>query len=696
MSIAFILAVCTQFVNPFIGTDGEGRCVPGAACPNSLVNAGPDTGNWDAPHCSGYVSGERTVYGFSQTHVSGVGRITCGDVMILPFTDRFPGLRVPALLNPRTESAEPGHYGVNLEDGTRVDITATPHVAFYRIVPKDSSTLELLVDLQYGLVAPSWEINRHVKSASVTPCADRRGIDGRRVAYSWVDRDCSFAIRFDSAWTSVRELPKEEGQVAPRYVVRFEHLPPEGLLVKIALSTRSVDGARANLAAELPGWDFAAVRTAARDKWEKLLSRVEIPGTDGDRRICFYTALYHLFQTPVNIADAGEKPFYSTFSLWDTFRAAHPLYTILAPELVPDFVDSMLRQGEITGFLPIWALWGEDNQCMIGSHAVPVIVDAVLKGLVDRPTAERAMAAVKDTLTATHPNRRKENWDVWDRYGYYPFDVITSEGVSRTLECCYDDACAARLAAHLGRAEDAAFFTRRAGNWTNVFDRTVGFVRGRDSKGRWREPFDPLALGTGHWRKGDFTEGNSWQYSWHVLHAPETLIELMGGKAVAAEKLERLFTQASGKTDADNAAVTGYYGQYAHGNEPSHHVIYLFQYMDRPDLTAKYPKLVTDRFHLNAPDGLAGNDDCGQMSAWFVFACLGFYPVDPCGGAYVLGVPQVPKAVVRLANGKTLMILDESKGAASSHVRLGDSEVSGFCLRHADLQNGGTLRFGSW
>ena len=653
-NLTLLLAICTSFVNPFVGTDGIGHTSPAAACPFSLVAAGPDTGNFDGEHCAGYVSGEKTVYGFSQTHVSGAGRISCGDVMILPFKDAFPGVGVPATKRDGTERAEPGFYGVTLGDGTRVEIAAAPHSALYRIRPEGSSRLELLVDLQYGLVAPEDRLPKHVLSAEVSPCADARGIDGRRVAESWVKRDCSFALRFDRAWSAIRELPKSAGEVAPRYVVTFADLPDEGLSVKIGLSTRSVEGARKNLSAEIPAWDFAAVRGHAADSWEELLSRVEAPGIASDEeKTILYTALYHLFLQPADIADVGEKPFYSTFSFWDTYRAAHPLYTILVPERVPGFVDSILRQGEKNGYLPIWPLWGEETQCMIGSHAVPVLVDAALKGLVDRPTAERAFKAIKDTLTAKHEARRKEGWEILDRYGYYPFDLVPSEGVSRTLECAYDDACAARLAEFLGRTGDAAFFRRRSGNWTNVLDRASGFVRGRDSKGNWREPFDPLAIGVGHWRKGDFTEGNAWHYTWQVQHDPKGLVAALGGGESAAAKLERLFTQPSGKVTDETSAVTGYLGQYPHGNEPCHHVPWLFAYAGRGDLATKYVHEIAKRFYRVAPDGLCGNDDCGQMSAWYVFAALGFYPLDPCGGAYVKTEPVLPGLRLHLPNGRT-------------------------------------------
>ena len=429
-----------------------------------------------------------------------------------------------------------------------------------------------------------------------------------------------------------------------------------------------------------------------------MLGRVAVEG-DAAQKTSFYTALYHLYIQPNNLADVGATPFHSTFSCWDTFRAAHPLYTILVPEQVDGFVNSMLEQGRRTGFLPVWTLWGKDNQCMIGTHSVPAIVDWFLKtrGRGAAVDWEAAYAQVKDSLTVKHDHRRKERWDLLDKYGYYPFDEIKGESVSRTMECAYDDWCAAQFAAALGKTEDAAFFSKRAGNWSNVLDRTIGFVRGRDTKGSWRDPFDPFRLGHGAGTANDFTEGNAFQYTWHVMQDPTGFIAAMGGKEEFVKKLDSLFTQPQ-KTEGAGFVldVTGLIGQYAHGNEPSHHVAYFYPFAGRPDRTAEVVREVFDKFYLPKPDGLCGNDDCGQMSAWYVFSAMGFYPFNPCGGDYVIGAPQVPKVIVALPGDKKFAIVAKNFSKENKYVKsvtLNGKPLNGFILRHADVMAGGELVF---
>ncbi|MBR2941144.1 MAG: glycoside hydrolase family 92 protein, partial [Kiritimatiellae bacterium] len=479
------------------------------------------------------------------------------------------------------------------------------------------------------------------------------------------------------------------------------------------------DAAKANLAAAADGFD--AARQAARRAWTDVFSRALVTGTDDQKRN-FYTALYHLCLQPNDISDAAEgRPFYSTFSCWDTFRAAGPLYTVLMPERAAAFVDSLLAQGKITGYLPIWTLCGVENQCMIGTHSIPMIVDWFLKSeeALSRPlrNAEKSSSAaggqepasplywesayrqIKDTLTKAHPGRTKENWDLYDKYGYYPFDKIRGESVSRTYECAYDDWCAGVMAEKLGHKEDAAFFFKRASNWKNVFDPSVGFARGRDSQGNWRTPFSPFALGHDNRRANDFTEGNAWHYTWHVMQDPEGLIAALGGRVKFAEKLASLFVQPE-KTDDSGfvADATGLIGQYAHGNEPSHHAIYFFPYVGRGDLTAKYVREVFDRFYLPRPDGLCGNDDCGQMSAWYLFSAMGFYPFNPCGGDYVLGAPQVPEVVLEVGKRTPVRFVITARNLSKENkyvksVTLNGKPLAGFILKHADILAGGTLVF---
>lgn len=663
------------YVDPFIGTAGTGHTFPSACVPFGLVQAGPDTGNGDWEHCSGYNYEDKSIYGFSQTHLNGTGCPDLGDVRILPFTaESVPG-SVP--YDKASERAKPGFYAVTLADGTKVEASATEHCAIYRISYPKGAKSRLLVD-------PRWCITRRkpasdcIRSVDVAPDG-RTGVSGKVGVNNWVERTYAFKMEFSRPFLSEKDL-----------VFDFGASSGEPLMVKVALSALGgVSDAARNLAAEISGWDFDRVAAAADAKWSKMLSCVAVEGSDDQKRN-FYTSLYHLFIQPNNIADAGHKPFYSTLSTWDTFRAAHPLYTILVPERAAEFVDSMLEQGRRTGYLPIWTLWGRDNQCMIGTHSIPVIVDAYLKGFKgDWPNV---YAQIKDTLTKRHEGRYKERWDLLDRHGYYPYDVIRNESVSRTLECAYDDWCAAQMAAKLGYEEDAKFFRRRSENWRNVFDPSLGLMRSKDSKGNWRDPFDPSAVGYGEGY--DFTEGNSYQYTWHVMQNPDGLVAAMGGREAFVKRLDWLFERPE-VVKGDVFDVTGLIGQYVHGNEPSHHVIYFYTLVGERDKAARRVRDVFDRFYLPKPDGLCGNDDCGQMSAWYIFSALGFYPFNPCGGTYVLGAPQIPKATVSLAGGKALTVVARNLSAENKYVKsvTFNGRPLDKTIEHADLMSGGELVF---
>ena len=721
---------CAQWVNPFVGTSATGHTFPAACVPFGLVQAGPDTGNGTWDYCSGYRYDDKTICGFTQTHLNGTGCPDLGDVRILPMSCSTR-LNV-APVRKLSEVAEPGYYAATLDGGIRVEIAAAEHSAVYRI--ECAGPFRLLVDCAYGIGSDAAK----KITASKVALDGKSGLCGANHRRGWVERDYAFSVRFSRDCAKVSELPKAEGVVAPQYVFDFDG--PGGdhvLFVKVGLSAEGgVEAAKRNLAAEIPEWDFAAVKAAARKKWNAALGTVEVDGTDDQKRN-FYTSLYHLFIQPNNIADAGAKPFYSTLSTWDTFRAAHPLYTIIAPERAAEFVDSMLEQGHRTGYLPIWTLWGKDNQCMIGTHSVPVIVDWFLKagdgGLFTndnchncsqiananisaplRPCVKKeywlaAYQQIKDTLTRPHNGRIKERWDLLDKYGYYPFDEIKGESVSRTMECAYDDWCAGKMAEKLGELgtgnreqdeslkADAKFFFKRSESWRNVFDPSIRLVRGKDSKGRWREPFDPYALGHGADRANDFTEGNAFQYTWHVMQNPEGLIAAMGGCDAFVKKLDSLFAAPS-KTDGmgEVVDVTGLIGQYVHGNEPSHHVIYFYPQAGRPERAAERIREVFDKFYLPKPDGLCGNDDCGQMSAWYLFSAMGFYPFNPCGGEYIIGAPQVPRATMKLGSGKTFTVVARNISRANKYVKsvtLNGRPVTDWKIRHADIMAGGDLVF---
>ena len=663
------------YVDPFVGTAGTGHTFPSACVPFGLIQAGPDTGNGDWDHCSGYRYGDSSIFGFSQTHLNGTACPDLGDVRILPFVAES----VPESVSydKASESAKPGFYSVTLAGGIKVEVSATERCAIYRIAYPKGARSRLLVDPRWCITRSS-PVSSCIRFADVAPDG-KTGVSGKVVVNNWVKRTYAFKMEFSRPFSSERDL-----------VFDFGASQGEPLMVKVALSALGgVSDAERNLTVELPEWDFDRVVSAAAEKWEALLSRVTVEGSDDQKRN-FYTSLYHLFIQPNDISDAGQSPYYSTLSTWDTFRAAHPLYTILVPEIVPGLVRSMQRQGEFTGYLPIWTLWGRDNQCMIGTHSVPVLVDAYLKGFPG--DWENVYAQIKETLTKKHEGRYKEQWDILDKYGYYPFDLINGgQSVSRTMECAYDDWCAGKMAEKLGRADDAAFFFKRSGNWRNVFDASVGLARGKDSKGKWREPFDPYALGYGD--KSDFTEGNAFQYTWHVMQDPDGLVEAMGGRDAFVKRLDGLFDQPE-KVEGDVLDVTGLIGQYVHGNEPSHHVIYFYTLVGERDKTARRVRDVFDKFYLPKPDGLCGNDDCGQMSAWYVVSALGFYPFNPCGGTYVLGAPQVACAKLKVKSGE-LKVVARNFSAENKYVKsvTFNGKPLDKTIEHADLMAGGELVF---
>ena len=697
----------TQFVDPFIGCSEKGHTFPGACVPFGNIQVGPDTGNGDWSHCSGYLYRDKKIWGFSQNHLNGTGNPELGDILLQPFTGSAVRENYHSAYDKTTQSASPGFYGVTLSDfDVKVELTASTRVAFHRYTYGGQGPTRLLLDCQYGVVSSEAELRTHITASDVQLGEDHTSIVGYNCATSWVARQVFFALKLDKPYAAIQRLPVRPGEKAPRYVLDFDLKPGESLQVKVALSTVSVAGAERNMADEVPGWDFAAVRERARQTWNDLLGRAEMEGSP-DQRKSFYTALYHLFIQPNNIADTDGRyrgaddavaqapggAYYSTLSLWDTYRAAHPLYTILAPERVDGFVQTMLAHARAQGHLPIWTLWGKENYGMVANHSIPVIVDAYLKGFRGFD-AEEAFCAIKTSLTKEH---FKSDWGLYTKYGYLPFDCVPGESVSRTLEYAYDDACAARFAKALGKSEESACFTARSFSYTNLFCSETRFMRGRDTKGNWRTPFDPLRANHNATSGGDYTEGNAWQYTWHVQQDPQGLIARMGGSEAFCEKLSALFTLPS-KVEGIGALVdvTGMIGQYAHGNEPSHHVAYFFALAGQPWRTQELVRRITNTQYGTTPDGLCGNDDCGQMSAWYLFSIMGFYPFDPCGRGYVLGAPQLPKVTLRLANGKTFIITAKNishEARYVNRVRLNGKPFTATTLPHEVVMAGGSLVF---
>ena len=517
----------------------------------------------------------------------------------------------------------------------------------------------------------------------------------------WVDQDYYFVMQFSRPVIDHFELPMAETEKGKRLVASFNIQPGEEVLMKVALSTTGVEGAKANMAAEVPGWDFEGIRTAAKADWNSYLSRIEVEGTD-EEKTNFYTSFYHALIQPNEISDVDGRyrnaadsvvnatggKFYSTFSLWDTYRAAHPFYTLMVPERVDGFINSLVDQAEVQGYLPIWGLWGKENFCMVANHGVSVVAEAYAKGFRGFD-AERAFNAIKQTQTVSHP--LKSNWENYMKYGYFPTDLTEAESVSSTLESVYDDYAAADMAKRMGKTEDAAYFARRADFYKNLFDSSTQFMRPKKSDGTWKSPFNPSQIGHAESVGGDYTEGNAWQYTWHVQHDVPGLIALFGGEEPFLNKLDSLFTLKLETTQAD---VTGLIGQYAHGNEPSHHVTYLYALAGRPERTQELIREIFDTQYSPKPNGLCGNDDCGQMSAWYMFSAMGFYPVNPVSGEYVFGAPQLPEFVLHLADGKTFTIKAEGLSEANKYVKSitlnGEPYTKNF-ISHADIVKGGTL-----
>ena len=600
-----------------------------------------------------------------------------------------------------SESATPGYYAVTLDEpGVKAELTATLHTALHRYTYNKADSASVLIDLQHG---PAWnekQYHSQVKACDVKWENDST-LSGHVRNSVWVDQDYFFTLQFNRPVISTVDLPMGETEKGRRIVATFDLQPGEEVLMKIAMSTTGVEGAKANMAAEQPGWDFEGTRKQAKDEWNSYLSRIEMEGTP-DEMTNFYTCFYHALIQPNEISDVDGKyrnaadsivtatggKFYSTFSLWDTYRAAHPFYTMIVPERVDGFVNSLIDQAEVQGFLPIWGLWGKENYCMIANHGVSVVAEAYAKGFKGFD-AERAFQAIKQTQTVSH--KLKSNWEDYMKYGYFPTDLTAAESVSSTLESVYDDYAAADMARRMGKTEDAAYFSKRADFYKNLFDPTTKFMRPRKSDGTWKSPFDPTQAAHAESNGGDYTEGNAWQYTWHVQHDVPGLIALLGGEEAFTNKLDSLFTVELRTQLAD---VTGLIGNYAHGNEPSHHVTYLYTLAGKPERTQELIRQIFDTQYRPAPDGLCGNDDCGQMSAWYMFSAMGFYPVNPVSGEYVFGAPQMPKFVLHLQDGKTFTVLAEGLSKEHKYVEsitLNGEPYTKNYITHEDIMKGGTL-----
>jgi len=726
-ALATMLAGCqnsssvnlTGYVNPFIGTSvkDDGHTFPAATLPMAMVQAGPDTGLFGWEYCAGYKYEDDKILHFSQTHLSGPGSIDLGDICIMPFTGTAERKSFESKFSKANEKASPGFYSVILDDAkAAVDITATERVALYSIKYLDNDG-KLFLDLQSGLSFGPEAMRARILECEVT-IHDEYTISGYMRARMLIpDRKLFYCIKFDKPILSKVELPKtHEQEKAPRYILDFGMKKDEVLNVKIALSNVSEEGAFKNMIAELPDFDFERTRIAADKKWNDVLSKIVIDADDEQKTI-FYTAVYHSLMHPNNIADTDgtfrtpsnefkvseNKKYFGTFSFWDTYRAAHALYTIITPYNVNDFVNSMLMYYDANNMLPKMPWYNSDIFTMIGVHSISVSVEAAQKGFDGFDKAKLLDAAVetlnkKREYNSVGNNTQWESWEdypLYEKLGYYPFDVLKVESISRTLENAYNDYCVAVLAKSLGNQEVYERFSKRSLSHRNVFDPVIKFMRGKDSEGNWREPFDPMELCHGYSNGGDFTEANSWIYTWHVQHDIPWLIEAMGGNEAFVAKLNQFFSipfPEGSKTSLTSGAI----GQYVHGNEPSHHISYLFALAGEPKRTQELVRKICTTLYQNTTDGLCGNDDLGQISAWYVFSTMGFYPVNPVSAEYVFGAPQFKSAVINLADGNTFKIVAKDLSEENKYVKrilLNGKVITTPYITHSQIMQGGTLTF---
>ena len=684
----------TKFVNTFIGTEGTGHTFPGPCMPFGMVQPGPDNVDRGWDYTSGYQYKDSIILGFSQTRINGAGINEFGDILLQPFTiDKKENFGETYLK--QTENATPGYYTVTLNNKVKVEVTCTERVAFHQYT-YPASTAKLLVDFQHGLrfLTDSLVLESNVK------IEDNKIISGYCHTKNWVDRKYFFTIQFNQPFVSSVQLERKAKEAAPRYVLQFD-LTYKILQTKIALSTVSIDGAKNNLQKELPDWNFNAVVANAKKIWNTYLARIEIGAPQKQKEI-FYSCMYRFFIQPSNIADVDGKyraaddsirtarngEYYSTLSLWDTFRAAHPLYTLIAPERVNGFINSMIEHSKAAGFLPIWTAWGQDNYCMIGNHAIPVLADAYNKGF----TGFNANDALQQMVKSTSQNHVNSNWVLLTKYGYYPYDSLVNEAVSRTLEHGVDDYCIAIMADKIGKKDIAATYFKRACYYKNLYDTSTKQMRGKDSKGNWRKDFNPLMATSPMNNPGDYTEANAWQYFWTpAQYDVEGMIKLLGGKKNFTAQLDSFFTIKTlnpNKHLGQEAMI----GQYAHGNEPSHHIAYLYAFSDKLERGRELITQIYKQFYDNTPTGMIGNDDCGQMSAWYIFTTLGFYPVNPAVGEYVFGMPQVKNAVMHIDNGKTFVIINNGTNQKDlTPKKLNEKKYQHIFITHRDLVAGGNL-----
>lgn len=702
-----------DYVNPFIGTDAHGHTYPGATTPFGMVQLSPDTGTEGWDWCSGYHSSDSTIIGFSHTHLSGTGGADLGDILFMPSTGNLlfesgskeqPDFGYRSRFSHDNETASAGYYSVYLDDyGVKAELTATPRTGIHRYTFDTKTDQHVMIDLTHGI-----QDNVHT---GYYRKIDDRTIEGYRRSNGWADdHTVFFRAEFSQPFSYIESVVDgsqeqiDEGKGKEVVLAAIFDQPIDEVTIKVGISAVSLEGAAVNLKAETEGKDFDQLLLEARAMWNKELAKAVVEG-DANKKEIFYTALYHATTAPYLFSDVDGHyrgsddqihfdttvTNYALYSLWDTFRAAHPLYTILQPTRNQQFIQSMIRYWEQSGRLPVWDLNMNENNCMIGYHSVPVIVDSYMKG-------QRNFDAAKALKAIEHSAMQEDYAGVqyFREMGFLPSDK-ENNSVSKALEYAYDDWCIAQMAKAMGNDSLYSVFNRRAQFYKTQFDPADKFMKGRSSKGVFTQNFDPTAISI--LGQGDFTEGSSWHYSFFVPQDVNTLIAMHGGDSAFVAKLEQMFNSES--TQADHSPdVSGLIGQYAHGNEPSHHAAYLYSFAGQPWLTQQRVHQILKEMYTTERDGLCGNEDCGQMSAWYVLSAMGFYPVTPGSNQYILGTPEFEKVTLNLENGKQFTIVAEGLSDNSFYINevlYNDKPWSKSYITHDMIEAGGklTLRMAS-
>ena len=697
-----------------IGTGGHGHTFPGPTRPFGLVQLSPDNrsnnSEWD--WASGYHISDTNIVGFSHTHLSGTGLGDLGDILLMPYVGPNPFVEnnnkgYASGFDRTSEKASVGFYSVYLKKPqVKVDLAATEKVGMHRYTFPQSNQSKIVIDLVHKIFWGNIDEGQLKIENDST-------ISGYKILGSgWQrHRRIYFLIKFSKPFIETalgdKNQTDESNFIGARFhrsagakgYVSFDTKAQEQILVKVAISAVSLKNAVENMT-EIPYWDFDKTVSETKAAWDGILNGIKIQGSEKQKQI-FYSSLYHAMIAPNQIADSNGEymgpdymvhrsvtgKYYSTFSLWDTYRAAHPLYTLIAPDKASDMVSSMIEHHNYNGYLPIWTLWGSENHCMIANHSIPVIADAILKKIYTKDL-DKVLEAMVISSTQDHPQSPWERAN-YERRGYFPYEM-EHESISKTLECSFNDWCVAQVAKKLGKTEVEQRFLMRSMNYKNLFSPTNKLMVPKDKEGNWKKAFDPALLGS-----GDVTEGNSWQYTWSVQHDPAGLIGLFGSKKEFLRMLDSTFNE-NNKPKNVLPDVSGLIGQYAHGNEPSHHIAYLYNYGGQPWKTQEKISRILREQYDNTPDGICGNEDCGQMSAWYVWNAIGLYPLNPASGNYDFGSPLFSRTDLALSKGKIFTIKADKvspKNIYIQSIKLNGRPYHKLYITHADIMGGGVLEF---